>query len=138
MGAPVPWGAKEPVMTLVPTIALAVMAAADVVTLLFLLALGLAALRVIRHVQAVVRGLQPDVQPIVSDVRSLLQRMRTTADVARNGAEHARASLSGFGDAAGHIRALVAPPAFSRWGLLAGSKTGARAVRKWYAKRRAA
>jgi hypothetical protein len=125
-------------MSALPTIALAAMAAADVITILLLAALGLAALRVIRHAQSILRGLGPETQPMFGELRALLHRMRATAGVARDGAQHVRTSVGHFGDAAGHIRALVAPPTLSRWGLLAGSKSGRRAARNWYSKRRTA
>ncbi len=123
-------------MSTVPAVALAVMAATDVVTVLLVVALGLAALRLARHVRAVMKGLTPETQPIASEIRVLTQRLRATASVAQEGAQHARASASDLGAAAGNVRALVAPPALPRFGLIAGAKTGARFARKWYLKRR--
>ena len=81
-------------MSPVATVSLAVMAAADVVTFLLLGALGVAGLRLIRHVQRILHGLDPDTQPIQREVRSLVQRLRTVAGVARDGAQHARTSVS--------------------------------------------
>jgi len=108
-------------MSPVVAVSLAMMAAADVVTFLRLGVLGVARLRLIRHVQRILLGLDPDTQPIQREVRSLVQRLRTVAGLARDGAQHARTGVSHLGVAAGNVRTLVAPPTVPRWGLAPGA-----------------
>ncbi len=125
-------------MSPVVAVSLAVMAAADVVTILLLAAVAIAGMRLLRHGRKILNGFDPDIQPIKNDVRALAHDFRTIADVARDGAEHARTSAEQLGQAAGNVRSLIVPPTVPRWGLLAGAKVGARAVRSWHARRRAA
>jgi len=125
-------------MSPVVAVSLAVMAAADIITILLLAAVAVAGMRLVRNVRRILNGFNPELQPIKDDIRSLTQEFRTIADVARDGAQHARASAEQIGQAAGDVRSLIVPPTVPRWGMMAGARAGARAVRSWHARRRAA